>query len=315
MAGAAPAHLVQFYSDTERLAESLSSLYAEPLLRGETVVVVAGKEHRQALDDALDGAGVNLTAEYRSGRYLPIDAEDALAGFMTTTGPDEARFRSTVGSAVLTARWRTGSVHAYGEMVGVLAARGDLAAALELEALWIRLIHEHPFRLLCGYPRAVVGDANPVFDGICGVHEAVIVTREPTDLTLSASVDLPLGPEAASTARRAACELLTAWGIPDVAGHADAAVVVSELVTAAGRGDSRQVTLRLGLDGDHVVVSVTEAVSSPSAAPKGGDLSEAGRLFSVLSALAQSWGVQTHPDGRRLWARLRTTSTLAPPSR
>src|SRR5918911_410499 len=230
MAGAAPAHLVQFYSDTERLAASLGSLYAEPLLRGETVVVVAGKEHRQALDEALDDAGVNLNAEYRSGRYLPIDADDALAGFMTTTGPDDARFRSTVGSAVLDARWRTGSVHAYGEMVGVLAARGDLVAALELETLWSQLLDEHPFRLLCGYPREVVGDGSPVFDRICGTHEAVIINREPTELTLSATVDVPLGPDAPSTARRAARDLLSAWGVPDAA-EMDAAAVVSELVT------------------------------------------------------------------------------------
>jgi MEDS: MEthanogen/methylotroph, DcmR Sensory domain len=311
MAGTAAAHLVQFYSDAEHLAESLSSLYAEPLMRGETVVVVAGQEHQQALDDALQGAGVNLAAEYRSGRYLPVDADEALAGFMTVTGPDAQLFRSTVGSAVLDARRRTGSVHAYGEMVGVLAARGDLVAALELEALWSRLLDEHPFRLLCGYPREIIGDTNPVFDDICAAHEAVVITREPTDLALSATVDLPLGPEAASTARRAAQELLSAWGVPGAAGEVDAAVVVSELVTAAGRGGSRRVTLKLGLDGEHVVVSVTGGVDPAAQARNEADLTETGRLFSILSALAQSWGVQTQPDGRRLWARLRTTKDEA----
>jgi MEDS: MEthanogen/methylotroph, DcmR Sensory domain len=306
MAGAAPAHLVQFYSDTERLAESLRALYAEPLMRGETVVVVAGQEHRHALDGALDAAGVNLTAEYRSGRYRPIDADEALAAFMTATGPDAELFRSTVGATVLDARWRTGSVHAYGEMVGVLAARGDLVAALELEALWSRLMHEHPFRLVCGYPLDVVGDATPAFDGICGAHDAVIVTREPTELSLSATVELPVGPEAASMAWRTARELLSAWGISAAVDEVDPADVVGELVTAAGRGGSRRVTLKLGLDGQHVVVSVTDGGSSPPA-PNDADLTEAGRLFSLLSTLAQSWGVQTQPDGRRLWARLRTT--------
>jgi hypothetical protein len=209
---------------------------------------------------------------------------------------------------VVDARWRTGSVHAYGEMVGVLAARGDVVSALELEALWSRLVDEHPFRLLCGYPRDIVGEANPVFDDICGAHDAVIVTREPTDLTLSATVDLPIGPEAPSTACRAARELLSAWGIPHTADEADAGIVVSELVTAAGRGGSRRVTLKLGLDAEHVVISVTGGAGPPGQAAKDVvDLTEAGRLFSVLSTVAQSWGVQAQPDGRRLWARIRST--------
>src|ERR671938_75633 len=106
MAGGAPAHLVQFYSDTGSLAESLSSLYAEPLMRGETVVVLAGEEHRRALHDALDDVGVNLSAESRSGRYLRMDADEALAGFMTPAGPDAERFLSTVGSTVVDARRR-----------------------------------------------------------------------------------------------------------------------------------------------------------------------------------------------------------------
>jgi MEDS: MEthanogen/methylotroph, DcmR Sensory domain len=306
MAGTAAAHLVQFYSDTEGLAENLSSIYAEPLMRGETVVVVAAENHRQALDSALDASGVNLSAEYRSRRYLPVDAEEALAAFMTPDGPDARLFQSTIGSTVLDARWRTGSVHAYGEMVGILAARGDLVAALELEALWNRLLAEHPLRLLCGYPRELVGDANPVVDRIIGTHDAMIVTREPTDLTLSATVDLPLGPEAAATARRAADQLLSAWGLPDAGGEGAPAVVVRELVSVAQHAGSACVTLRLGLDGGHVVVSVTEVAGSVADPAPSSDVTEAGRLFAVLSTLAQSWGVQTLPEGRRLWARLRT---------
>jgi MEDS: MEthanogen/methylotroph, DcmR Sensory domain len=308
MAGAAASHLVQFYTDAERLAAGLSSLFADPLRRGETVVVVAQGDHRDALDTALDDAGVDLAAEYRSGRYLTVDADEALARFMTTTGPDAERFRSTVGSMVLDARWRTGSVHAYGEMVGILAAQGDLIGALELENLWNQLIHEHPFRLLCGYPRDVVVET-AAFDGICAAHASVVVPREAGEPALSATVDLPLGPNAAKTARRAAREVLSAWGLTDAAGLVDASAVVSELVTAGGRRGARRVHLGLGIEGDHIVISVTDGVPPSRRRHTEEDLPEAGRLFSVLSILAQSWGVQSLPDTSRLWARVPTNPT------
>jgi hypothetical protein len=308
MAGvAAAAHLVQFYSGAERLAESLSSLYAEPLMRGETVVVVARSEHRDALDVALADAGVNLRAEYRSGRYLPVDAEQALSAFMTPAGPDADLFRSTVATTVLGARYRTGSVHAYGEMVGVLAARGDLVAALALEALWERALAEHPFRLMCGYPRDVVGELTSTFDTICGAHEAVVVSRRATEPALVANVDLPLGPDAAATARRAAREVLSAWGVADAAGLVDASLVVSELVAAASRHGATRVTLGLGLDDEQVVVSVTDGDVTTPPHPAEGDLATTGRSFSLLTMLAQAWGVETLSHGTRLWARLPAT--------
>ena len=134
MGSVSAAHLVQFYSGAERLAQSLSSIFADSLLRGETVVVVAGNDHREALDTALGDAGVNLAAEYRSGRYLQVDVDQALDGLMRPKGPDAELFNSTIGDTIDQARRRTGTVNAYGEMVGVLAQRGDLPSALQLES-------------------------------------------------------------------------------------------------------------------------------------------------------------------------------------
>src|SRR5213080_3075544 len=54
------AHLVHFYSSPEGLATSLSSFFAEPLKRGESVVVVLRPEHRAALEKALADAGVDM---------------------------------------------------------------------------------------------------------------------------------------------------------------------------------------------------------------------------------------------------------------
>src|SRR4051812_18275926 len=112
MTAVAAGHLVQFYEDGDRLAQSLTTVLADPLMRGETVVVVAAADHRNALDSALADAGVNLTAERRSGRYVSIDVDEAMASFMTRTGPDHDLFRSAVGSTIEEGRRRTGTVHA-----------------------------------------------------------------------------------------------------------------------------------------------------------------------------------------------------------
>jgi hypothetical protein len=298
-------HLVEFYSEPQRLAESLGSIFADPLMRGEAVVVVAGRDHRDALDSALSDAGVNLAAEYRSGRYLSLDATQAIDAFMTPVGPDPDLFQSAIGSTIEDARRRTGSVNAYGEMVGVLAERGDLAAALALEALWDGLLQRHPFRLLCGYPREIVGNVSTAFDSICAAHDAVLVSRESTEPGLTATLDLPLGPNAAATARRAVREVLAAWGRDDRA-LADADLVVRELVGAAVRTTWTRVSLGLTLD-DGVVLSVTDGENRPPPHVPEADLTAAGRSFALLTSVAQAWGIESLPTGTKIWARLRAT--------
>jgi hypothetical protein len=297
-------HLVQFYSGPQRLAESLSSLFAAPLMRGETVVVVATRDHRDALDSALSDAGVNLAAEYRSGRYIPLDAEQMLAGFMTPVGPDPNLFRSAIGSTIEKARRRTGSVHAYGEMVGVLAQRGDLAAALGLETLWDRVLQRHPFRLLCGYPRDLVGSVSPAFDSICAAHDGVLVSREPTEPELSATVDLPLGPNAVATARQATRDVLSAWPGVDAASIGDARLVVTELVGAAARTASACISLALALVDGQVLIAVTDAEAGRPSHSMEAHLTATGRSFAVLTTVTQAWGVESLAEGTRMWAKL-----------
>jgi MEDS: MEthanogen/methylotroph, DcmR Sensory domain len=304
MGSVAAAHLVQFYSGAQPLAESLSSIFADPLMRGETVVVVAAPNHREALDSALSDAGVNIAAEHRSGRYVAVDVEQALGTFMTPTGPDPDLFRSTIGSTIEHARRRTGSVNAYDELVGVLAERGDLPAALEVETLLDGMLERHPFRLLCGYPRDIVGDVSRVFDSICETHGAVVVGRERTESCLAATLDLPLGPNAATTARRATREVLSGWPAVDSGSLADAGLVVTELVATAVRTTSARVSLALALDAGQVVISVTDAESRRPQDVSETDLTAAGRSFAVLSAVAQAWGVDYLAEGMRMWAKL-----------
>ena len=107
-----------------------------------------------------------------------------------------------------------------------------------------------------------------------------------------------------TTARLATGDMLAAWGVLDAATLADAGVVVSELVEAAVRARATRVSLGLAMDGDQVLVSVTDAelrTPSPAAEP---ELAAIGRSCALLTSLTQAWGVETLPAGRRLWARL-----------
>jgi len=80
----------------------------------------------------------------------------------------------------------------FGEMVDLLAQRGQIDAALALEQLWNALASERDFSLLCGYELDVFDVATQVgaLPEICGLHSHVRPTHDP--LRLSRAVDLAL---------------------------------------------------------------------------------------------------------------------------
>jgi len=67
---------------------------------------------------------------------------------------------------------RTRSLRVYGEVVDLLAERGELDAALRLEALWNDLIAQVPMALLCGYsaPRYREPGRSEEVQRICSAH-------------------------------------------------------------------------------------------------------------------------------------------------
>jgi hypothetical protein len=299
---------VHFYSSPHGLAQSLTGFFAEPLRRGESVIIVARPEHRKAVDAALREAGVDLAAEIRAGRYVSLDVDDTLDGFLVDDRPDRELFDAQARGMIQGAKRRTGNVHVYGEMIATLVARGDIVGAMEFEAMWGELVRETPFPLICGYPReALDGDLAGVIDGVSSVHDAFVMsrsTRRPPD----AVVDLALGPDATGFARRQVRDILRAWG-HDEPGHLDeAALVVTELLGTATRQGARRVTLTLAFDEPGVLVSLLDVAAGeePARGPDPeGDIADSGLSFAVLGAFAAGWGVERTGDRRTVWARLR----------
>lgn len=116
---------------------------------------------------------------------------------------------------------------------------------------------------------------------------------------------LPRKPHSAASARRLVRAACVAWGLEELA--EDGALIVSELVSNAvqhARRDTIRVTVtRPGAARVRVgVVDLSKALPDAREA-RAGD--ESGRGLALVGALAEEWGAEPLPWGKRVWAELR----------
>lgn len=153
-------HLVQFYdAEPAVLVQNVVGFIDEGLQLGESVVVIATPEHSDAFMTALSRS--RGTNDLRSRRLVFLDAQATLDQFMCDGKPDWRRFEQVVGGTIRGLRRAKPSarLRAYGEMVGILWAAGQVDAAVQLEKFWNVLLGGDGFTLFCGYPIDVFADA------------------------------------------------------------------------------------------------------------------------------------------------------------
>jgi len=71
-----------FYSDDRQLLNHLSRFIAAALNAGNGAVVVATRGHQESLVQSLEASGVDVAAALKQGRYIVVDAADALSSCM-----------------------------------------------------------------------------------------------------------------------------------------------------------------------------------------------------------------------------------------
>jgi len=169
-------HVVGFHEIEAFLVDSVRDFLAPGLHAGAAAIVVATASHREMFDRELRAAGIDLPAAPRCGRYIALDASDAMSRFMVESMPDGARFEAAMGTLVAQAAQGAREVRIYGEMVTMLWDRGNVPAVIALEDLWNDLATKHPFSLFCAYPiSAFATDASTEqFRKICEQHSRVI---------------------------------------------------------------------------------------------------------------------------------------------
>jgi hypothetical protein len=146
-----PEYLVQLYETEPYLATCVTRFLRSPLRRAGGAMVITTKEHRAAIERALDLDEINVAAAERRGQYVFLDAAETLEAVLVDGSPEPQRFRRIVGRRVggLCGRWS--HVRAVGEMVSLLWRKGNQAASHAVEGQWDALRRRHEFTLLAAY--------------------------------------------------------------------------------------------------------------------------------------------------------------------
>ena len=177
-------HFVQFYETDGFLLDSLSGFIGAGLSAGEAVIVVATQAHREGLEERLRANGLDARAAQASGQFIQLDAAELLSQFMFDGAPEAERFAEVVGGLITRVAEGRPRVRIFGEMVALLWAEGNRAAAISLEELWNKLHEQHPFWLFCAYPLQGFdgeGLAEPL-GLVCSTHSNVVPAESYTAL-------------------------------------------------------------------------------------------------------------------------------------
>ncbi len=190
-------HVVQLYTDHAFLIEVMSRFIGGAIAAGDAAVVLATKAHRNQLEKQLLARGLKTARAASQGRYIFLDATEALPKVLVNGTVDAQRFTDLMSEALTKARRAVdgGSsdhldnreprpIAVFGELVAMLWAAGKHLEAIRVEELWNALAKDHRFSLLCAYPLAGFADERHTepFLTVCGHHSSVVPSESFMDL-------------------------------------------------------------------------------------------------------------------------------------
>jgi DNA-binding NarL/FixJ family response regulator len=148
-------HAAGFYSDERHLLDHGAQFIASTLKAEMSTVVAVTQSHRMQLERMLSEMGLGIDEAIRKGRYIAVDADEALSSVMVDRRLDPDRFAEAFEAVLAQASESSGAngprVGFYGDCVHILCAQGNVEAAIQMEKLANRLFDKFDLRILCGY--------------------------------------------------------------------------------------------------------------------------------------------------------------------
>lgn len=169
-------HFVQFFEDDAFLTKSVAAFVEAAVVEESSAIVIATPEHRTGIADHLSKKGQDVDNLAAQGRFLAVDAAETLAAFMVDGLPDACLFQRTIGELIDRLQPSSKKVHAFGEMVALLAASGNVAGVTRLEELWNNFLSGNSISLFCAYSMNLFEDPESavLFAKVCAAHDHVL---------------------------------------------------------------------------------------------------------------------------------------------
>jgi hypothetical protein len=161
-------HRVAFFGSDDFIADRLTSFVAEGLSGGEQVIMLASRPRWDAVCARLDAQRIALRRAVAEGNLLLL-ADDVLDGLTLDGRVSVDGFRTALQRLIDPTRKQ----RIYGELVSLLAARGDVAGAMAIESLGHDLSHGLHIPVLCGYHTGEEAPLSPeAIERIEAVHDS-----------------------------------------------------------------------------------------------------------------------------------------------
>ena len=286
-------HLVRLYDDENDLAAGVVPFLASGFDASGAAIVVASAERRDAFCTGLRQAGIDVEQALGWGSLILLDARSTLDELLLDGQPDAPRFEAVIGESVRSVADH-GTVRAYGEMVDLLWADGDVVAAIELEGLWNDLQARQPFDLYCAYRAAAVANVDGGMSVIRNCHTHTICTA-----TDARTCRFDPSPESPVLARRFVANALPAI---DRRLFNDVMLVLGELASNAVLHAATPFSVEAASRAGVIRVSVTDqSVSMPMERTPCTD-TVGGHGLRIVGALSNRWGVEAASTGKTVWA-------------
>lgn len=169
-------HLLQCWSHEDSLIDALEGFVSAGLRGGEGVVVIATATHLHLMEKRMRAHWIDVDRARWENRYLPLLAQETLERLLDADRmPDDARVDAFATELLERASAGSRRVRFCGEMVGLLWAQGNVAAAIQLENLWSRFIDRQGAVLLCAYDRKLFdGQPASAMKGVCALHTVTL---------------------------------------------------------------------------------------------------------------------------------------------
>jgi anti-sigma regulatory factor (Ser/Thr protein kinase) len=296
-------HAVEFYAHDSDLVEVVVAHFAAALRNGDAGVIIATAEHCDAFEAGLAAEGVDIATYVATGQLFLRDAAKELQQFTIDGDLDGHAFDETIGRLIRDLAASGHRVRAYGEMVALLWAAGNVSDAIELERMWNQLCDRTAFSLLCAYPSQLMDDSDTAvaFSEMCALHRRVI-SGAPTPPVPDVTRRFPRNPAGPRLARRFVTETLLGWDLGALV--SDCLLVVSELATNAIRHAGSEFTVSVSKWNGGVTLMVGDASTAPPVHREPDAATTNGRGLRLVSENVTRWGHFPAGVGKLVWAHV-----------